>query len=100
MAGAGVALLVGGAAFGLRARSASNELAGLGDGATWNQALYDSGKAAQRDMYILVAAGGAAVIGGGLAYVAGRRAAAPERAALAPTPLPGGGAGIAFTTGW
>jgi hypothetical protein len=75
-AGVGVALIAGGVAFGLKARSAKNDLGGL---EVWDADFYASrksdGEAAERNMFILVGAGAAAVIGGGVAYLLGARAA-------------------------
>jgi len=66
--GVGVALAATGVVFSLKAKSASDELAGLQGGQTWNQELYDSGQAAQRNATICYVAGAAALAGGAVLY--------------------------------
>jgi hypothetical protein len=74
-AGAGVALIGTGVVFGLKARSAANEL----DGATtWKQDVFDSGQSANRNMSICLAVGAAAVATGAVLYfIVGRSVETP-----------------------
>jgi hypothetical protein len=65
-AGVGVALVATGVYFGLKAKSIADEVDGLHD--HWDQGLYDSGQSAQRNMYICVGAGAAAIAGGAVMY--------------------------------
>src|SRR5262249_57977705 len=65
-AGVGVALVATGVYFGLKAKSISDEVDGLTD--HWDQGLYDSGQAAQRNMYLCVGAGAVAIAGGAVMY--------------------------------
>jgi tetratricopeptide (TPR) repeat protein len=67
-AGVGVALVATGVVFALKAKSASDDLAGLQPGQTWDQGLYDSGQAAQRNAYICIGTGAAAIAGGAVLY--------------------------------
>jgi tetratricopeptide (TPR) repeat protein len=66
--GVGVALAATGVVFSLKAKSASDELAALQSGQTWNQDLYDSGQSAQRNAAICYVAGAAALAGGAVLY--------------------------------
>ena len=89
-AGAGVVLLAGGVYFGLRAKSKSDQVDELRRGDMWDQDLYESGKAAERNMFIFLGAGVAAVATGAVLYfVVGKPS--PVEAAVVPTP---GGAGL------
>jgi tetratricopeptide (TPR) repeat protein len=86
----GVVLVAGGVYFGLQAKSKSDELDALQRGDMWNQDLYDSGKAAERNMYIFFSAGAAAIVTGAVFYfVVGK--APPVETAIVPTT---GGAGL------
>jgi tetratricopeptide (TPR) repeat protein len=68
---AGAAAIGVGVAFGLKARSISDEATSWD---TFDQARYDEGKAANRNMIIFTAAGGAALVTGGVLYYLGYRA--------------------------
>ncbi len=84
-AGAGVALLATGVVFGLKAKAARDDLAAAG---TWDPGLYDSGRAANRNMFIFLGAGAAAVATGAvLTFVVGRPA---DERAVTVAPAPGG----------
>jgi tetratricopeptide (TPR) repeat protein len=86
----GVVLVAGGAYFGLRAKSKSDELDALQRGDMWDQDLYDSGKAAERNASIFLGAGAAAVVTGAVFYfVMGK--SPPVETAVVPT---AGGAGV------
>src|SRR5262249_60122060 len=65
-AGVGVALVATGVYFGLKAKSIADDVDGLKD--HWDQGLYDSGQAAQRNMYLCVGAGAVAIAGGAVMY--------------------------------
>lgn len=69
--GAGVVALGVGVAFGLRAKGISDE-ASRWD--RFDQARYDQGKAAERDMFILTGIGAAGLVTGGVLYYLGHRA--------------------------
>jgi serine/threonine protein kinase len=89
-AGAGVVLLAGGVYFGLRAKSKSDQVDELQRGDMWDQDLYDSGKAAERNMFIFLGVGVAAVATGAVLYfVVGKPS--PVETAVVPAP---GGAGL------
>jgi tetratricopeptide (TPR) repeat protein len=84
-AGVGVALLATGVVFGLKAKSAHDDLAAAG---TWDPGLYDSGRAANRNMFIFLGAGAAAVATGAvLTFVIGRPA---DDRTVTVIPAPGG----------
>ena len=84
-AGAGVALLATGVVFGLKAKSAHDELASAG---TWDPGLYDSGRAANRNMFIFLGAGAVAVATGAvLTFVVGSPA---DERAVTVAPAAGG----------
>jgi tetratricopeptide (TPR) repeat protein len=72
-AGAGVVAIGVGVVFGLRAKSISNEAAQWD---TFDQARFDQGEAAERNMFIFTGVGGAALITGGVLYYLGHRAGA------------------------
>jgi tetratricopeptide (TPR) repeat protein len=75
-AGLGVGLVAGGVAYGLRAKADADRISGARD--QWT---------AQRNMYVLYAAGAGALIGGGVLYYLGVRARreAPVSVAVAPS---------------
>jgi hypothetical protein len=82
-AGAGVALLATGAIFGLKAKSAHDELAAAG---TWDPDLYDSGRSASRNMFIFAGVGAAAIATGAvLTFIVGRPTPA-HAVTVAPAP--------------
>jgi tetratricopeptide (TPR) repeat protein len=88
-AGGGVLILAGGAYFGLRARSLSNDLDDLMAGDTYDPGVVDDGRAAQRNAVILLGVGTVAVVTGGVLYFLGmRRSAEPV---LTVVPSEGGG---------
>jgi tetratricopeptide (TPR) repeat protein len=72
-AGVGVAAIGAGIVFGLKAKSISNEAASWD---MFDQARFDQGEAAERNMFILTGVGGAALITGGVLYYLGHRAGA------------------------
>lgn len=81
--GAGVAALGTGVFFGLRARSQSKDLNASDE---WNPSLDASAQRADRNAKILLAAGGAAVIGGAVLFYLGVRAGAESsQVALIPS---------------
>jgi tetratricopeptide (TPR) repeat protein len=84
-AGAGVAAIGVGVVLGLRAKSISDEAAQWD---MFDQARYDQGQAAERNMYIFTGVGGAALIAGGVLYYLGHRAGAtaPDSSAVTVTP--------------
>jgi len=67
-AGVGVALVATGVIFALKAKSASDDLANLQPDQMWDQSLYDSGQSAQRNSYICLGVGAAAIGGGAVLY--------------------------------
>jgi tetratricopeptide (TPR) repeat protein len=83
--GAGAVLIGCGVYFGLRARSASDEVSALQD--RWRQDLYDDGRTAQRNLFIVGGAGAAAVAAGALLYLVWGRSGEP---AVAVAPASGG----------
>jgi len=91
--GVGVALIAGGIAFGIHAHNISNQLRSLSTqpDPVWDQGLHDAGVSSQRNMFVLLGAGTAAVAAGAICYGLGRRAQREDTAALQVTRLPGGG---------
>ena len=86
-AAVGGVLVAGGVYFGLRAKSKSSDLDALQRGQMWDQDLYDSGKAAERNMFIFLGAGAAAIATGAVLYfVVGK----PPPVEAAVVPAPGG----------
>ena len=82
-AGVGVALIATGAVFGLKAKSAKDDLASA---STWDPGLYESGTAANRNMFIFLGVGAAAVATGAvLVFVVGRPTH-EQTVTLAPAP--------------
>lgn len=96
--GAGVLALGVGVVFGLRAKGISDETSRWD---RFDQARYDQGKAAERDMFILTGIGAAGLVAGGVLYYLGHRAElADDGARPAVTFAPAIGHGeIAFTAG-
>jgi tetratricopeptide (TPR) repeat protein len=88
-AGVGVALVATGVYFGLKSKSISDEIDGLHD--HWDQGLYDSGQSAQRNAYIFVGVGAAALAGGAVMYFLGHRDDSPA-VSVRPSVTPLGGA--------
>ena len=89
--GTGGALLIAGIAYGLAARSASNDITTLAQmGGVFNPAAkdtYDSGSSDSTKAILFLSLGGAAVVTGGILYYMGWN---DGRVAFAPAPLPGG----------
>lgn len=83
--GAGVIALGIGVAFGLHARSISDETA---QWEMFHQARFDEGQAAERNMYILTGVGAAALLTGGVLYYLGHRADS-EAVTIVPVVSPG-----------
>jgi len=84
--GAGVVVLGVGVAFGLKARSISNEASSW---ETFDQRRDDQGKAAERTMVVLTGVGGAAIVAGGVLYYLGYRARPADSGAIAFAPRVG-----------
>jgi hypothetical protein len=81
----GVGLVGVGVFFGLKAKSAKDDLAALESGGKWDQGAHDDGKAADRNTIIFVSVGAAAIAAGTVFYfVLGR-----DREAVAVVPGPG-----------
>lgn len=96
-AGAGLAAVGLGAYFGVRAKSLSDDLSR--PGVVYDVDQYASGQAAERNMYISIAAGGLFIAGGVTLYLIGRRNRAPAaHLTLAPDLAPGH-AGLVLTGG-
>lgn len=96
--GTGVVALGIGVAFGLRARGISDEISRWD---RFDQARYDQGKAAERNMFILTSIGAAGLVTGGVLYYLGHRAGVADddaRSVVTFVPAIGQGA-IAFTAG-
>ena len=86
-AGVGVALVATGVYFGIKSKSISDEVDGLHN---WDQGLYESGQSAQRNAYIFVAGGAAAIAGGAIMYFLGHRDE-PHALSVRPSVMPQGG---------
>jgi tetratricopeptide (TPR) repeat protein len=84
-AGAGVVAIGVGVVFGLKAKSISNEAAQWD---TFDQARFDQGEAAERNMFIFTGVGGAALLTGGVLYYLGHRAGATASDSSAVTVAP------------
>jgi tetratricopeptide (TPR) repeat protein len=67
-ASVGVALVGTGVYFALKARSAQDDLTALQSGGAWSQSKYDDGTSANRNMYICLGVGGAAIAAGTIFY--------------------------------
>jgi tetratricopeptide (TPR) repeat protein len=67
-ASVGVALVGAGVYFALKARSAQDDLTALQAGGAWSQSKYDDGTSANRNMYICLGVGGAAIAAGTIFY--------------------------------
>ena len=81
--GAGVVAIGVGVLFGLKSKSISNELS---EADMFDQARYDDGKAAERNMYIFTGVGVAALAAGGVLYYLGHRAGAQVSDSVAVAP--------------
>ncbi len=103
LAGAGVAIAgalaaSGGALFGMRARRLSDELSR--PGAAYDPARIRGGERAERTMYVLYAAGGAAIATGAVLFVVGRRGAGSSRTARVVPAWSGDAVGLALSGGF
>ncbi len=86
LVGVGAVAIGAGVKFGLDAQGYAEDAEDLGPGDDWDQDIEDSGKAADRNMKISYAIGGAAVISGVVLYVLGRKDDAKRRdLAVVPT---------------
>jgi tetratricopeptide (TPR) repeat protein len=88
--GAGIVSLGVGIVFGAKASSISKDLSNAD---TFDQAKYDEGKAANRNMYIFTGVGAAALVAGGVLYYLGHKQGeqpAPTDVTIAPVLTPSG----------
>ena len=91
----GVLAVSTGARFAERARSLSTEAQARADDGEWDPVTYDDAVRTERQMYIALGLGGAALLTGGLLYALGRSAAKPRRDAVTVQPsLTGRAAGF------
>jgi tetratricopeptide (TPR) repeat protein len=95
---AGALAAGGGVAFGLRARRLSDEL--TDPDTPYDPERFRSGERAERTMYILYAAGGAAIATGAVMFLVGRRGTGSPRTARVVPAWSGGAAGLALTGGF
>jgi tetratricopeptide (TPR) repeat protein len=99
----GVASLVASVAYGMEAKSVSDQIADHSANEPWPDdigALEDRGQRYEDRSKLLLVAGGAALVTGGILYFTGRaNRLSSEQAVITPTVSPGG-AGISFARGF